>query len=299
MDTIASTWTAPQRIGLSTPTYEAEHYAAIEEKILSLCSRYGLTGKFNVGLKTGGIPPIGDKTPIVNPTVSEMAYYDVLGGIMVATRNAEVNCRLIDYIQAQPDADDGLALRLLDSIRDKYVLPDEPQSQYSHVVFLPGSNLLHSVNHERVHEILLDFPNAVVKPHPIQTEPGLARLYELYGEKLISKDISGIDVLQRCSMLWTTYNSEMGLIAALRQQQFGHITSWNKAFLCVFSGIYRHMKYRNTIHNYAVMQKLITSPISGFVFPWQTDWEDRLEQYFAAISKPLAVGAEYPYRSLV
>ena len=119
----------------------------------------------------------------------------------------------------------------------------------------------------------------------------------MYGDRLISKDISGIDVMQHCSMLWTTYNSEMGLIAALRQQQFGHITNWAKAFMCVFAGIYRHMKYRNTTHNYAVMQKLITSPISGIVFPWQTDWEDRLEQYFTAVSKPLVVNTEYPYRS--
>lgn len=295
LDRINEIWDAKSRIGECSPVLRKEVFKDIEEKIVSLCTKQDIEAKFNVGDRIGGIPPKGDRTPIVNPEYNAIKYHDVIGGIWINSRNAEINCRNIDNILHTSLVNDDAVNGVVERIQDKYKLStttDTPKE----VIFLPGSNIRHIVNTDRVEEILLDFPNSMVKPHPIQTEVGIKNLKEKYKDRLIDKDDSGYQLLNNCSMLWTTYNSEIGLIAALKKIEFGDVMRWERAYECVYSPVYRHFKYRDVKHNYEVVAKIISSKSSGLVFPWQKDWEERVEIAINSISHQWKPGTIYPYK---
>lgn len=294
IDRINDNWTDKSRIGNCIPNYQKERFLDIEEKITSLCAKYEIECKFNVGVRLGGVPPKGDKTPIVKPDINSIMYHDVMGGIWVNSRNMEVNCRNIDNVLSQDFIDTKIVENLIDSLQDKYQL-ESTDAEFKEVIFLPGSNLRHIINGDRIHEILIDFETAKVKPHPIQTDIGWKSLLEKYGAKLIDKDVSGYQVLNNCSMMWTTYNSEMGLIAALKKIQFGDVMNWKYAFECLYSPIYRQFIYRHVDHNFDVISKIVSSKSSGFIFPWQTDWEERVELAINNIRNEYKVGTKYPY----
>lgn len=293
-DRINTNWGEKGRIGECIPHYKKERFLDIENKIISLCSDYNIECKFNVGARIGGIPPKGDKTPIINPSINSIMYHDVMGGIWINSRNAEVNCRKIDNVLYEGTIDQELVEKIIDQIHDKYEL-SSVDTKFGEVIFLPGSNIRHIANSDRIEEILLDFPNSMVKPHPIQTDIGWKNLREKYGDRLIDKDVSGYQILNNCSMLWTTYNSEIGLIAALKNIQFGEAMIWKYAFECLYSPIYRHFKYRDVKYNFEVIAKVLSSKKSGFIFPWQDDWEERVEIAIDNIRNEWQKETKYPY----
>lgn len=292
MDDINTLWEKQERIGLNTPAYDKQIFIDIENKIIQLCREYDLTCKYNVGPMTGGVPPKGDKTKIVNHEVARMAYHDVMGGILISTRNAEINSRNADTV-LDTLSDDAYPNELFEYLHDKYILEDSIVNPEK-IIFLPGSNLFNTVDWEKIEELMIDYPDAMIKPHPIMTQISTERLQSKWGDRLISQDVAGLPLINGTKMLWTTYNSEIGLIAALKKKEFGIVCKWNDVFSMMYAPVYRHFKYRDTEHNYKVISTFINSKMSGLVFPWQNDWEERLETYFKHIVK-FEKGMEYPY----
>lgn len=295
MDRISTDWDIKERIGECVPSINKCVFLDIENKILDLSKKYKLRSKFNVNINVAGIPPIGDKTKIVNPSVKSLAYHDVLGGILISTRNGEVNSRLIDHILFNKYIDNSLVEKVKEKIEDKYKLNDFEKDFPNEVIFLTGSNIRHIVNKDLINKIISNNSECKVKPHPIQTEIGYEDLKKEYGDKLIDKDTSGYQLLKNCSRAWTTYNSEIGLMASLFKINFGTIMNWKYAYECVYSPIYRHLRYDKINNNFEVMSKIISSKISGLVFPWEDDWEERIESYVENITNEWEVGTSHPY----
>jgi hypothetical protein len=168
MNTIDSEWTKESRIGTNIPFYDKSIFLEIESYIIKKCAEYELTCKYNVGPLIGGVPPRNDNTKIVNHFINAISYHDSMGGILISTRNAEINCRNVDAILSQ-DKEDDISEALLQKLNDKYIL-EYPSSNYDYVVFLPGSNLFHSLDWEKLDEALIDNPLAMIKLHPVITE---------------------------------------------------------------------------------------------------------------------------------
>lgn len=296
MDTIRDEWGSEKRIGNCIPVYNKEKMIEIEDYIINKCSQYNLQCKYNVGVQIGGIPPKGDKTPIVNPAIHAIRYHDMLGGILISTRNAELNCRNVDNILFAGVIDKELVSSLLSQLTDKYAL-DSIEQRYEKVIFLPGSNIRHIIDGEKIEEILIDYPETVVKPHPIQTEEGIRRLKELYQNHLVDQNVSGFTLLQSCTVLWSTANSEIGLMAALLQKPFGDITLWKEYYNLLFAPLYRQFKYKNVVHNYEVITKFLSSDKSGYVAPWMNNWKPRVDSYFEYIMRSRTKNMNYPYNT--
>lgn len=294
MDTIKDEWGSEKRIGNCIPVYNKEKMIEIEDYIINKCSQYNLQCKYNVGVQIGGIPPKGDRTPIVNPDTHAIRYHDVLGGILISTRNAEVNCRNVDNILHNGEIDETLVSEVIAHLTDKYSL-ERVEQVYDNVVFLPGSNIRHIVDSEKIEEILFDNIDAVIKPHPIQTEEGLKRLNELYGSRLLGSNTSGVKLLNSCSLLWVTANSEIGLMAALLKKPFGDITIWKEYYNLLFAPIYRQFRYKRVEENYDVIAKFLSSKNSGYVAPWMNNWKNRVDSYFEYILNKRNIGDIYPY----
>lgn len=294
MDTIKDEWRAPGRIGKCIPTYDKDRMIEIEDYIIEKCKINNLTCKYNVGVQIGGIPPKGDDTAIVNPSIHAIRYHDMLGGLLISTRNAELNCRNVDNILYNGSINNAFISDIISQLSDKYSL-DSIDRSYDKVVFLPGSNIRHIVDIEKVEEILYDNPSAMVKPHPIQTQEGLAALEKRYKERLLESNISGYALLNSCSTLWSTANSEIGLMAALLKKPFGDITIWRFYYELLFSFIYRQFMYKNTEKNYNVITKFLSADNSGYIAPWRDDWRDRVDSYFDFILQTRNKGDKYPY----
>lgn len=294
MDTIRSEWVSKNRIGNCVPLYNKNNMLEIEDYIIEKCKEYNLQSKYNVGLQIGGIPPKGDKTHIVNPDIHSIRYHDMLGGILISTRNGEVNSRNVDNILYDGKIDEELLKQIISSISDKYKLSDTTNKS-NEIVFLPGSNIRHIVNIDRVEEILIDNPSALVKPHPIQTEEGLRRLKEQYGNRLIEENVSGVSLLKSAEVIWTTANSEIGLMSALLKKPFGDITHWKEYYNLLFAPVYRQFKYKQVDWNYSVIAKFLSSKKSGYIAYWMDDWKERVDLYFQYIINIRTKGASYPY----
>ena len=292
MNTIDSEWTKESRIGTNIPFYDKSIFLEIESYIIKKCAEYELTCKYNVGPLIGGVPPRNDNTKIVNHFINAISYHDSMGGILISTRNAEINCRNVDAILSQ-DKEDDISEALLQKLNDKYIL-EYPSSNYDYVVFLPGSNLFHSLDWEKLDEALIDNPLAMIKLHPVITEKSANDIKEKWPGRVINQNVSGLQLLNNSKSLWTSYNSEFGLIASLKEKPFAVLSKWNDVFSMIYSPIYRNLKYKNIEYNKDVVSKVISSKRSGFVFPWQTDWKQRIDLYSESIHK-FKNGMVYPY----
>lgn len=294
MDTIREEWNSQKRIGNCIPTYDKNELIEIEKYIQEKSSQYCLICKYNVGEQIGGVPPKGDITPIVNPKIHAIKYHDMLGGILISTRNSELNCRNVDNIVSTGKINQEFISEVISRLSDKYALQDS-QEKFTKVIFLPGSNIRHIVDNEKIDEILFDWPEARVKPHPIQTDQGLYDLKKKFGSRLIGPDIAGFQILKSSSVVWSTSNSEIGLMAALLKVPFADITVWKFYYELLFSPLYRQFKYKRVEHNFDVIAKFLSSEKSGFIATWMPDWKERIDSYFNYIINIRKPGDKYPY----
>ncbi len=293
MDTLNDQWQIETRIGENVPNYDLDIFLRLEEKVSSQSAALDLVAKYNVGPLIGGVPPKGDKDRIHDSRVYGIAYHDSLGGILISSRNAEINCRMMDRIMYDPTLYDDLVPEILSKVKDKYVLSNDMPA-YDSVIFLPGSNLFSTVDWDKVDEIMIDYPEAVIKLHPVTTPTSVNRVKNRWGTRVIAEDVSGMHLLNNAKTIWTSYNSEIGLIAAMMKIPFGVINKWGDAFSMIYSPIYRQLKYKDIEHNYNVVSKIVSCTYSGYVFSWQEDYSERIEDYFIKV-KSFKNGMAYPY----
>lgn len=290
MDTIIDSWSSYDRIGNNTPTLTPIYFKEMEEYIQHKSLSIGLVAKFNVDHLVGGIPPKGDKTDIITDNFVGIGYHDVLGGLKLSTRNAEINSRIIDYILAKENLNPNTPTI---NFMDKYVLRKNI-NEYEKIIFLPGSNLFNTIDWDKIDEILLDNPTAVIKTHPITNPESIRFLENLYGCDKLIVDTNAAELIGSTTLIWSSYNSEIGLIAAHKKIPLGNISKWSDAFKHIYSPIYRHFKYKNVIHNKEIVDKIIFSDESGFIFPSQYDWRIRIDNWFDNLSR-FKKGLRYPY----
>jgi hypothetical protein len=292
MDTIESEWTKQTRIGNNIPSYDKSSFLEIEKYIIKTCAKYDITCKYNVGPLIGGVPPKGDNSPIVNSLVNAISYHDVMGGILISTRNAEINCRNVDTILMNETFND-ISFTVLQNLNDKYVLKTS-DVVYEKVLFIPGSNLFHTIDWEKLDEAMIDNPSAVIKLHPVITEQSANMIKSKWIDRVIDEDVSGLQLLNNASTIWTSYNSEFGLISSLKEIPFSNLSKWSDVFSMTYAPVYRNFKYKDINHNKLIVSKVLSSNHSGYVFPWQEDWKERIEEYFESIHR-FKKGMEFPY----
>lgn len=285
MDTINDTWRDSSRIGDNVPTFNETHFENIESYIIEKCQELDVEVKFNVGSRTGGILHPKDINSQPNDiSLTEMSYHDLMGGIILSSRNAELNCRYLQNVYESSQITNTTSIEFLKkTLLDKYVLNDEIQ-EHKNVIFFPGSNLLNTIDFDKCEEICIDY-NASVKPHPILTKDGKNILLSHFGNNIIDEKLSGLKLLLSCENRWISFSSELGLISAIHKLPFANIGLWDKSYHMTYSSIYRLFRYKDVNYNYDVINKILFDPTSGVIFPWQTDYKERINTYFKEIIK--------------
>lgn len=299
LDTIQEQWTKFGRIGFNKPALDRSVFKEMEDYIRDHASNKGYEPKFNVGAQAGGVPPRRDRKPIVTTEIPGIAYHDVIGGIMVSVRNAELNCRILDRVVNEDAPETELTSKVISKLGDKYILRKEEQENIkpSEILFLTGTNAFDMMDWDKIEEICVDYPNAMIKPHPITTEAGEFTLHERFPNKVFRSTEAAYELLSNSNQVWVTYNSELGLMAALLRKPFGSISKWSAIGRATYAQFYRQFEYKNLEHNYGVVRKVIESKNSGLVFPWQEDWKERVDAFFDCHVDTYEKGMTYPYRS--
>lgn len=233
-----------QRIGENKRSVDAKGFRAIEEMLDEL----------------GPMTTTCDVRPIQPPNFTEFLYFDCLGGLMLATMSAEINCRVAAVIsEEKPAAEFNRAW-----IADKYVL-DENIKTYDRIIFLAGCNSAHLMDQQRIMD-LVDNHGFYLKPHPVVTEGFIKDLGATFGyHKVIDPSVSGMTLLKNCEVAGSTHCSELYIVARILGKQVVDITRPDRAW----NGTYHHVcrLLDNTDKDIERISALFMNDRSGFLRP--------------------------------
>lgn len=236
--------------------------------------------------KLAPLPTTYDVSPMHQPYFSEFTYFDAFGGIMGATMNEEVNARVVKAaMQSVQHPDTSNITKLVAGLHDKYVLKPVEKT-YSKIVFYPGSNLLHAVDHAVVDRFLFENPDAVIKPHPVMTDDGLRHIAARYGYyRMVDPKESGVGLLGHAETILYTANSEIGMLAAALKIPAHDCTAMQHFQKMTYAPIYVQFKNNSVVHNHSVLSALFIAKASGLLMPWMADIEERASAYFTEAMK--------------
>lgn len=162
---------------------------------------------------------------------------------------------------------------------DKYrLIRSFDTSPLDAVVFLPGTNLLsHGVDWERVGQLVAD--GAFVKLHPVTSAEFERRIDLMFPGKVIGRRQSGFSALLRAIDVYTTVNSEMGLLAILMGKTVGTVDSQPVSKRPIYRQLYDVVLPES--NQKAALEKLMGSRHAGFYWHWQPS--SRADQVVTAI----------------
>lgn len=146
------------------------------------------------------------------------------------------------------------------------------------VVFLPGSNLLDKVvDWGKVGQLVDD--GAMVKLHPVTATAFERRISQMFPGRVIGRRQSGFGALTRAKSVYTTVNSEMGLLAILMDKKVGMVDLEPVAKRPIYRQLYDVVLPES--NQKAALEKLMGSRHAGFYWHWQD--ASRCEQIVTAI----------------
>ena len=234
---------------------------------------------------TAPLPISYDVTATQSPRFSELSYTEFMGGIYLTTQSVEINTKLL-YLLSLEDTEiiDGLEDKLKSYIVDKYNLTDSNFHTVSDIGFMTGHNFFDLVSAEIIARLAFENPNFMVKLHPITNNEYASKLAQKVGwDKIIKKDLSGVDLLKNCTTAYVHTATELCAMAVLLDKKIVNISN----FFHEARGTYYAI---NTLlfksdNPKQLLLKLISNPYSGIIFTFMDDAEIRIKNYFDYIIK--------------
>lgn len=235
---------------------------------------------------------------------SEYCYTEMLGGVYITPQNNEMAARMLrfaffDNCEIDPRIEESLVERLerTDTL-DKYKL--NPVSKPSKkVVFLPGSNLLKNiVSKELLFRYMFENEDAVIKPHPLTTNADIKFFILNFGvHRVADRNESGWAYLHYADEVVSTTTSELSVYAAILQKKLINCSNFFEEGSGAF---YPVVNFCHKIHDLKerreTVLKVLSSDLSGFISPNQSNVTDKVKKYFAKsmndrqAMKPLVFG---------
>lgn len=214
--------------------------------------------------------------------LESLTYTEIFSkGIMVSPCCDYLRYKLVELAAEDTDpivtASDVLAGGNLDKYR---LIKFRDPSAIPAVVFLPGTNLLKdSVDWKAVDTLVRD--GAKIKLHPITSVPWRTRLEKQYGRVIINRNISGYDVLKQAERVFTTVNSEMGLLAVLMGKPLGMIDETPVPHRPIYKQIYDVVLPET--NRKPLLEKILGSRKTGICWVWQD--VQRIDEIVTAIKE--------------
>lgn len=219
-------------------------------------------------LKYSALPCSADIIPLQAPYFTEFTYADILGGMLLRSFSAEINSRVINSLEYEKP--DQKILDLFNAgIKDKYQMNSGYTGKHKSVVFLCGHNVFDRiVDTQLLYRIMDSDKSIVIKPHPITNDDLLRNLGANFGyDRILNKDISGIDVLRDCETVYGLSSSEISLVAILQEKHFVDITAYLQAWGGNIYPFLRATEHLGRKARSEIIESLFLNPKSGFLLP--------------------------------
>ena len=235
---------------------------------------------------------------------SEFTYTEFPGGgVWCDTQSREVNCRIMENASNIDGGalGDELFEKFLENSTDKYKLDSADSPNYEQVVFLPGHNLLDLVDHEQLQRLIYEEDDVVIKPHPLTDYQFVKQIAQKCGwQRVLWKDISGMELLNNCKTVYSTTASEMLILGVALGKTVYNISRYTAEGAGVYQPVTRVLGIAQKREGKeAAIQKLkniLACEWSGIVFPFTKNPEENLKKYFnkalemREMYRPLAAG---------
>lgn len=191
-------------------------------------------------------------------------FCGALGGISIRYLDLKVYYKCIRAAITDQDNCYNYSQQLVDSANvDKYSLRTA-WTHYDDVVFLPGSNIMHStVNFDRVDRAVEH--GAIIKPHPVTNASDMYWLRERYDpDCVLSAKLSGGELLQNCKRAYMAKNSELWFLAIAYSKGMRNIgvTHHTEVYRPVIDTIINHPQYDPKVG----LNRVFSSKYSGIYF---------------------------------
>ena len=237
-----------------------------------------------------------DVSAVQSTNFSEYNYTELAGGMWIATQSLELNARLIDFA-SQIQTDKNLD-QFAGSLQDKYVLQDPTGAVFQKVCFLPGHNMLDVASIETIARLAHEDEAVMFKLHPITNMEATDMIRKRVGwHRIIDRKVSGMALLRNCEEVYTSTASEMAITGTALGKKVFNISNFFNEGTGAYHVISRILFKAHRESVAAAQQKLINiieCPWSGLMFPWHTDVQARIADFYAKslelreLYKPLA-----------
>jgi hypothetical protein len=219
---------------------------------------------------------------------SEFTYTEFPGGgIWADTQSREINCRIMENASKIDGGElgDYMFEKFLENVTDKYKLNAPLEKYYDHIIFMPGHNLLDLADKEQIQRLVQEEDDVVIKPHPLTDYDFMRMLASKLGwQKVLWRDVSGVDLLLNCKTVYSTTASEMLILGAALGKTIYNIS----VFSAEGAGVYQPISRILTIAQKregkeAAIQKLkniLACPWTGIVFPFTENPEENMKKFF-------------------
>lgn len=227
------------------------------------------------------------------PWFLEYTFTEMMGLILVSPQSCEVSARIVQDAFEHP-ADDRFDVANAVTQSDKYALGNVDQPTFKRVMFMPGSNISQvCVSTDFVDREMHEFPETVIKPHPMTHPNHLREMGIRYGyDRILEPMASGWAYLQGADVVYVPTSSEMGLHAVMMGKQIVNLTTFSFEPRGTFNTFYR-LLWRASDPK-AVLTHLLNSPTSGVFHPDDPNVGEKMDRFFAK-----SLELREPFRPLV
>lgn len=214
--------------------------------------------------------------------LESLTYTEIFSkGLMVSPCCDRLRYKLVELAAECSDLPVDVGRILTGERLDKYrLIKHRGPSSISATVFLPGTNLLEeSVDWTKVDRLVSD--GAKIKPHPITSVPWRTRLKKKYGSAVINRNVSGYDILTRTEQVFTTVNSELGMLAILMDKPVDLIDATPVPRRPIYKQIYDVVLPETD--RKPILEKVLGSRKTGIHWVWQDI--HRIDEIVASIKE--------------
>jgi len=204
---------------------------------------------------------------------SEYSYSDFSTGFWVRSLSGEFNSRYLMDLDKTSKTDYQIPFK------EKYELTDAHADEKGDktIVFLCGTNLFDSVSWELVDRVMYLDEKALIKPHPLTNDEGLKNLGNRYGwHRILGPKDSGYFWYNKSKNVYATANSEL-MVRSILDNKF--IDSFTKIDRIHKASYFPFFTMKAAGYTGCEIKSVILNENSGFVFPDQSDWKDRMMKY--------------------
>jgi hypothetical protein len=228
-------------------------------------------------------PTTYDVGSIQQPRFGEFSYTEFAGGVYLNTMSVEMNCRIVNAAKEYSSKTD-IAFEWKRILKDKYELEEVPDrfKEVKRIVMVPGHNMYKVIDWEVFARAAFENDDIFFKFHPVTNPEGEDIVGKLVGWNLvIPRQVSGMQLLLQSEEIWASACSEFTATGVLFGKQVNNYGSIFEETIGAYYALTRELFLLKELkRRQELLYNVIDCDFSGFIFPWQKDWKDRIEAYY-------------------